>query len=361
MNKYLYCKRILQFLIYFLGIFILCLVFKYINSDNSIINIIEVCIFIIYILVASIILIFLIFKDNKNKIKQDIEAHNKVKKLDDFMEILDNFDYEAADDNQKTDYLLASLLETAFKKNLLHFYARTSEFRQKEIENLLTNTIDDEFNQVINEYIMKKIDYKYIAYFETRIHDVIFTRLGFHEDTSEYYYDKSHTSRFSILEDEKCIVIYEHFDYIHFKWHEKRKLTFKTIDDAYLSIRNFLNNINYIIDENKVFVCSEDYSEEELDRVTYFFELEKISETNNKELAIFTIYYFLKYQDFKSYKDYLKKKKRYSIDKKYLSEFGFYNKYRSSLKMFKNKEEVLSNEELKNELNNYIKNTPRKI
>lgn len=361
MNKYLYCKRILQFLIYFLGIFILCLIFKYINSDNSIINIIEACILVIYMLGVSIILIFLIFKDNKNKIKQDIEAHAKVKKLDNFMEILDNFDYESANDNKKTDFLLASLLETAFKKNLLHFYARTSDFSLKEIEDLLTNTIDNEFNLVINDYITKKIDYKYIAYFETRIHDVIFTRLGYHEDNTKYYYDKSHTSRLSILENEKCMVIFEHFDYIHFKWREKRKLIFKTTDDAYLSIRNFLNNLNYIIEEKKVFVCLKNYSEEELDILTYFFKLEKINKSLNKELALFTFYYYLNYQDFKSYKYYLKKKKRYSIDTKYLHEFNFYNAYKSNKKIFKHKEEVLSNEELNKEIDNYIKNTPRKI
>ncbi len=300
-------KKIMQIIIY-LGIFaLICAVFAKIDSKQSYVNVLELIFLCIYMLVGSMYILKDCFsRDAKSrkdikKEKEDVEKFNK------YLDILNEFNYEYSSLENKFKYLIASLYEASVTFQMSDFYARARDFSRIEIKDILYNKIDYEFDEFIDNVIMKFAESMSVSFFKTRIINIISKEVGI-VTNENYYYDMTYNFRGSIVESNgKYNVVKEAFK--NNKWEVVQiEKGFLTDDEAYLDVTRIINVINdqlrnNLLDEFKDSTVDEDVFK--LLAHTYKVLYQGV----NGEAAIFRLYYIIKNYGLKEYIKCLKNDK----------------------------------------------------
>ncbi len=260
---------------------------------------------------------------------------NKKKKFEDFFLIFDNFNYYESNNDTKKHYLLASLFEASNTAKMVDFYARCYNFSLKEIESLLQGYINSEFDIFLEDIILNFKESMNICLFKSSIIKLINDIIGIKED--EYYIDNSYMFRGSIVKRRNDYIIYKEILKNNEWAYLSKEKGFKTYDEAYLKLTktiNYLNNDikNHIEEEN----INQNVDIDVFNNLAHSYKT-FLESSNLVEKAIFLLYYFLTYQNVRSYCSYLHNKKKDDLDLLISTYPEFKNEFKS---LKKNKDKV---------------------
>jgi Mn-dependent DtxR family transcriptional regulator len=234
--------------------FVLMLLYSKLQVINTFVTILEL---LSVIFVMSIPLIYSIIKLYKlNEV-----TRLRAKRLKNAYKIYspDKFDYNTASDIDKRNYLIIRLYKSSIMKELYQFYVEANDFSLSEIENLLSNVIDIDFNTFIYNYIVNLKDTNEIVLFQSRLFEYIDKYiLNTKCQEVEYRYNASHLYRFYMEETKNdYLVKVERFDEYKDEWillQVTRHLTpyecDRVIDRLILQTNEFFKKYNEVKDIN---------------------------------------------------------------------------------------------------------------
>lgn len=181
------------------------------------------CSVLISCIVISIILCVLTIIDGQKRRKVLMEeylirqaAQDKVMA---FKEKMDNFKYEEADNEYKTDYLLRTLLLATSSGNCAFFKESTTDFKNEEIKSLISNLgISEDFSLFIDEFLLTNKNavriFKYhaevVSLLNNRLFDVPKDELL--NDDSVLYDPSMHFRFYTEKKNDDYVVIRERLD-----------------------------------------------------------------------------------------------------------------------------------------------------
>lgn len=300
-------KKIIQTILFFIIFALICAVFAKIDSNEKYINIIEIIALCVYMVVGSVyILKDFISMDRKRGKK--IKQNNKYKKkFDEFLDILNEFNYNQSSLEEKYKYLIAALYESSVTYQMIDFYSRARDFSKNEIKDILYNKIDYEFDEFIADVIMKFKESMSVSFFKTRIIKIINDEISFN-DLNKYYYDMTYNFRASIVESSnKFNVIKE--SYKNGKWEIIQiEKGFLNEDEAYLDITRLINVINDELRNN----LKDEFKITDLDEhmfKLYAHTYKVINDSETGEVCLFRLYYIIRNYGLKKYIKCLKSDK----------------------------------------------------
>ena len=296
-------KQVLRYAIYFVVFLIVCMIFNYIDSKNKVVNIIEILFVAFYLVIGATYFIYSLIKHDREIYKKQKEKENK---LYDYLDILETFNYETSTKEEKIKYLFAALYEASSNYTMSSFYARCFAFSRIEIKELLYNEIDMEFNEFINDVILKFKEGPQIALFRYRIISKINKTLGIKED---FYSDATYNFRMIIYKRGRKYNILKE-KYSDNKWKKIRiDKGFNSFDDAYLIVTR---TINYLNDDLRKILTENSQNKIDLETFKEEAHTYKLALNQNRdeiEFSLFRLYYFLRFKDFKYYKLFIYKNK----------------------------------------------------
>ena len=341
-------KHILRYAIYFVGFLIICMIFDYIDSKNKAVNIIEIVFISFYLVIGATYFIYSLIKHDREIYKIQKEREGK---FNYFLDILETFNYETSTKEDKIKYLLASLYEASSNYTMCSFYARCFAFSRVEIKELLYNEIDAEFNEFINDIVLKFKGSPQIALFRYRVISKINKTLGLEEG---YYSDATYNFRMTIYRSGKKYNILKERCSDN-KWNKVRiDKGFNSFDDAYLIVTR---TINYLNDDLRKILTENAKSEINLETFKEEAHTYKLALNQNRdeiEFSLFRLYYFLKFKDFKYYKLFINKNKYNDFEILNSNYPKIYNKLNNYYKTKKEEDLKKLYETLKEEIDKHI-------
>lgn len=300
-------KKIIQIIIFVTIFILICAVFAKIDSKEKYINIIEIIALCIYMVAGSVYILkdFIALDRKRGK---EIKQNNKyIKKFNDFLDILNEFNYEQSSLEEKYKYLIAALYESSVTYQMIDFYSRARDFSKSEIKDILYNKIDYEFDEFIDDVIMNLKESMSVSFFKTRIIKIINNEIGFN-DVEKYYYDMTYNFRASIVElSNKFNVIKE--SYKNGKWEIIQvEKGFLSDDEAYLDVTRLINVINDELRNN----LKDEFKITNLDEhmfKLYAHTYKVINDAETGEVCLFRLYYIVRNYGLKKYIKCLKSDK----------------------------------------------------
>ena len=301
-------KKIIQTILFVIIFGLICAVFSKIDSKEKYINILEMVFLCLYMVIGSVYII----KDfvSKDRIRgKEIKTEKKeLKKFNEYLDILNNFNYNHSNLEDKTKLLIASLYESSVTYQMVDFYARTRDFTRAEIKDILYNKIDYEFDEFIDDVIMNFKESMSIAFFKTRIINVINKEIGCDMD-NKYYYDMTYNFRASIVESSnKYNVVKESFKDGRWQVIQIEK-GYQTDDSAYLEITKLVNVINDELRNNLNAELKKTNVDEHMFKL-YAHTYKVMYDSSTPEACLFRLYYIIRNYGLKQYIKCLKTDKK---------------------------------------------------
>lgn len=254
-------------LLILLGVFVglaLILVYSKLQTINTFVTILELISVIFVMAVPLIYSIIKLYKLNElDRLRK--KRRGNVERL-----FPKNFDYNKASDIDKRNYLIIRLYGIGIdEESLYNFYVQANDFSLSEIERLLSNVIDIDFNTFIHNYILNLKDTNEIVYFVSRLWDYIDRYiLNIEHEDKDYQYDVSHLYRYYIEETKKdYLVKVERFNPCKEDWILTQVTRCFTLDESNTLIDNLIKSTN---ESDKDFVKVEDINLYKLKKSIFF-------------------------------------------------------------------------------------------